>query len=85
VTTVPVNQALTVQASFSDAGPGPWRLVIDWGDGSSFAASLPSPIPASRPLLRQKSYAAPGTYAVKLTITDPVGAVSTSTVTITVQ
>jgi len=65
-------------------GNGPWRYVIEWGDGTSFSSTLTALPTATRPLARSKTYNTPGQYTVRLFITDRNGVkgVQTSVVTV---
>ncbi len=84
-TTVRAGTALAFNtAALDDQGGGPWRYTIGWGDGTSFSANLTSLPTVQRPLVRSKSWAAPGTYAVTLSVTDRAGKTGVSTVQITV-
>ncbi|MBC8086921.1 MAG: hypothetical protein H7Z40_06620 [Phycisphaerae bacterium] len=85
-TTIRAGASFVVRTSASDiiATNGPWRYVLDWGDGTSFVSTLVSlPTPA-RPITRGKVYGAPGTYTIRLTITGKNGNSDTKTLVITV-
>lgn len=85
-TTVAVGQSVTFGASGTDVGikDAPWTFTYDWADGTTYAG-LVSTLPAkTRPLLRAKTWSAPGTYVVTLSIRDKDGSVGSSSVTITV-
>jgi hypothetical protein len=71
-------------AALDDAGDGPWRYVLDYGDGTSFTANLTSLPTVQRPLPRAKTWTAPGTYTVRLSITDKNGRRGESALLITV-
>jgi surface-anchored protein len=81
-TTVRVGATFAAVARFSDAAlRAPWRLVIDWGDGTQFAATTSS----QTPLTRGKVWSAPGTYTVRFTATAADGTASApATITVTV-
>jgi DNA/RNA endonuclease G (NUC1) len=83
--TVAVNQGWLTQLRFTDAGTndGPWRVVYNWGDGTTFTALLVTP-PATTPLQRGKTWSAPGAYTVTVTVTDKDGGISTSQTSVTV-
>ncbi len=83
--TTAVNQGWLLQLRFTDAGlrDGPWRVTYDWGDGTTFATVLTSQ-PTMTPLQRGKLYTAPGSYAVRVTVTDKDGAATTQQLTVTV-
>ncbi len=83
--TVAVGSGWLVQLRFTDAGvrDGTWRVKFDWGDGTSFNTVLTSP-PATTPLQRGKSWAAPGTYTVVVTVADKDGDIATRQLTVTV-
>jgi hypothetical protein len=65
------SKAFTL-GSFSDPGPdSPWRVDVDWGDGSThppFTMTAPGPIPA-----QSHMYADNGTYKVIVKVTDKDG------------
>ena len=63
------------------ASDGPFRVALDWGDGSVWA---PNSVPAGTPLLAPHDYAAPGTYTVRITVTDRRGATRTATLALEV-
>ncbi|MBC8085994.1 MAG: hypothetical protein H7Z40_01915, partial [Phycisphaerae bacterium] len=66
-TTIRAGASFVVRTSATDivAANGPWRYVLDWGDGTSFVSTLVSlPTPA-RPITRGKVYGAPGTYTIR--------------------
>ncbi len=85
-TTLPAGGQFTVNVSGADAdgADGPWRLTIDWGDGTTFNSTLLSLPTSTRPLVRGKIWSAPGTYTVRVTITDKKGAQGVSTLVVTV-
>jgi DNA/RNA endonuclease G (NUC1) len=84
-TSVKANTGWLTQLRFTDAGTqdGPWRVRYDWGDGTSFNATLTTP-PSTTPLQRGKTWSTPGQYVVKITVTDKDGGVSTNEVSVTV-
>jgi PKD repeat protein/uncharacterized protein YjdB len=71
----------TLQASFTDPNDtGPWTYVIDWGDLlQSSGSTTGQTISASHP------YVAPGTYTIRVTVTDPRGASGSDTLVLTVH
>jgi DNA/RNA endonuclease G (NUC1) len=71
-------------SALDEAGGGPWRYTIDWGDGTGFTANLTSLPTAQRPLVRAKAWAAPGAYAVTLRITDRTGRTGAASTPVTV-
>ena len=74
--TTTVGIPLTLQTSATDAGGagvGPWSYLLEWGDGTSFATTLGALPRGTRPLARSKVYSSPGSYTVRLTITDKFG------------
>ena len=83
--TVAANVGWLTQLRFTDAGvrDGSWRVLFDWGDGTSFSTLLTVP-PSSTPLQRGKIWTTPGTYSVVVTVTDKDGAIATETLTVTV-
>ncbi|MDQ6613056.1 MAG: DNA/RNA non-specific endonuclease, partial [Gemmatimonadota bacterium] len=85
-TTVALGQTFTLNATASDAdgADGPWRLKVEWGDGTTFNSNLYALPSASRPFARSKVYGAPGTYTVLLTVTDRKGGQGVSTLVVTV-
>jgi len=85
-TTLAAGAQFTVNVSGTDGdgADGPWRLTIDWGDGTTFNSTLLSLPTSTRPLTRGKIWTAPGTYTVRLTITDKKGAQGVSTLVVTV-
>lgn len=83
-TTVRVGELFTPQAAFTDPGArdATWRVLVAWGDGTSLTASLTAlPNGAIR---ASHTYAAPGTYVVRFTVTDKDGAAASVERTITV-
>ena len=85
-TTVGVGEVFTLISTATDAdgADGPWRLTVEWGDGTTFNANLYALPKTSRPFLRSKVYDAPGTYTVRLTVTDKKGGQGVSTLVVTV-
>ena len=68
--TVPHGTAFALDASFGDPGgqgDSPWRWTIAWGDGASESGTVTS---LGGPIARSHTYAALGTYTVRLTVTD---------------
>ncbi|MGH7619207.1 MAG: DNA/RNA non-specific endonuclease, partial [Gemmatimonadaceae bacterium] len=73
-----------IGATDGDGADGPWKLAIDWGDGTTYNATellLPTD---SRPLVRGKIWSVPGTYTVRATLTDKHGGAGVSTFTVTI-
>ena len=62
----------------------PYTVRINWGDASPITQFSSLVVPASA-LTRSKSYAAPGSYTITVTVTDRDGGVGTSSFTITVN
>jgi hypothetical protein len=58
--------------------------VIDWGDATSFSSTLFALPTDARPFARAHAWATPGTYSVRLTITDKKGGQGVSTMSVTV-
>ena len=75
----------TLQASFSDPdGGGPWNYKIEWGDPTDIlpttgSLSSPGAISATHP------YLVPGTYTIRVTVTDSHGASGSGTMTLTIK
>jgi endonuclease G len=85
-TTVAAGTPFTIKTSASDAdgADGPWRLTVDWGDGTSFASTLFVLPTSTAPFSRAKTWTTPGTYTVRVTVTDKKGGVGVSTMQVTV-
>lgn len=87
-TTVTLGQAVNVTGKFTDVdgrGDAPWSYVFNWGDGTitkGIQLSYPSDLTT---FTRTKTYAAPGTYVVRFTVTDKYGAAGYTEVPVTVQ
>jgi DNA/RNA endonuclease G (NUC1) len=75
---------LNVSGSDADGADGPWKIVIDWGDGTSSTTTSFSMPTDSRPLARGKIWSAPSVYVVRVTITDKKGGQGVATLNITV-
>ena len=72
--TIVSGETYKLGGSFSDAGAGdaPWSVTIDWSDGTP-SSSL---VMAQGSLTGSHRYTTPGTYVVRLTVTDKDGGVS---------
>jgi PKD repeat protein len=83
--TATITSGATFQfaGSFSDAGvgDGPWTTTIDWNDGPTTSAQ----VSAQGSVTGSHRYTAPGTYAVRLTVTDKDGGAASQTTTLVVQ
>ncbi len=76
---LPLDTSLSVSANFTDAGVlDTHTAVFSWGDGTSSAGSV-SEVPGSGSAAGNHTYAAPGFYTVKVTVTDDDGASDTAT------
>ncbi|MEO7085917.1 MAG: DNA/RNA non-specific endonuclease [Gemmatimonadaceae bacterium] len=76
---------LNIGATDADgAADGPWKLSIGWGDATTYGATLFALPTDARPLGRGKTWSVPGTYTVKVTITDKKGGAAVSTLVVTV-
>ena len=76
------GQTFTVASSFSDAGASdaPWTVLIDWNDGPAFSTSVTT----QGSVGSSHRYLVPGTYLVRLTITDKDGGASSQAATVVV-
>jgi len=72
------GQSYNLPVAFSDpsTSPAPFRLAIDWGDGTQTTGTYLTVYTAAHPLVRQKVYAASGAYTVTVRVTDTYGATS---------
>jgi hypothetical protein len=75
---------LNVGATDADGADGPWKLSIDWGDGTNSAVALFALPTDLHPLGRGKTWATPGMYTVRVSITDKRGGTSVSSIVVTV-
>jgi len=78
--TVVVGVAYSLSASFTDQdGDGPWSYSIDWGNGSeSGSTSSQGSISATH------TYLLPGSYHIRVTVTDSHGLSGSGEATLTV-
>ncbi len=71
----PVGQVITASASFSDPDAGQdFAATWDWGDGTTSAGTV-----NGKSATGSHTYASPGIYTLKLTVTDNAGGVGTGT------
>jgi PKD domain-containing protein len=70
----------TLGASFSDPDNGPWSFTIDWGDGSSSSGNASSP----GAINRTHTYVLPGSYRIRVTVSDSLGATGSDEMILTV-
>lgn len=77
-TTAAAGQPYSLPIAFSSpsASPAPFRLAVDWGDGTQATGTYVTAYTTDRPLVRQKVYAASGAYTVTVRVTDRYGATS---------
>jgi len=82
VTTNP-GDTVRLSATFSDPDPNdaPWAYTIGWGDGSSTTGTAASP---ATPITAAHSYAALGTYGVRVAVTNSGGGTGADTVAVRV-
>ena len=70
----------TLGASFSDPDNGPWSFTIDWGDGSSSSGNASS----QGAINGTHTYVLPGSYSVRVTVTDSRGGTGSDEMILTV-
>ena len=70
----------TFSASFSDPDNGPWSYTIYWGDGSSTSGTKSS----QGTISGGHNYVLPGSYTIRVTVTDSRGASGSDTKVLTV-
>lgn len=70
----------TLGASFSDPDNGPWSFTIDWGDGSSSSGNASS----QGAISGTHTYVLPGSYVVRVTVRDSLGATGSDEMILTV-
>jgi len=70
----------TLGASFSDPDNGPWSFTIDWGDGSSSSGNASS----QGAISGTHTYVLPGSYVVRVTVRDSLGATGSDAMILTV-
>ena len=83
--TASAGSPFTVTAAFSDAGvnDAPWAYAITWGDGTSQTSGSTSS--QATPITATHTYAAAGTYATQITVTDRDGAPGMGSKSVTVS
>lgn len=76
---------MILSGDFSDPGveDGPWTTEIDWGDGSDIEAGTTTDQSAA--VTGNHRYVAPGTYTVRLTVTDKDDGSGSDVVSVEVQ
>jgi PKD repeat protein len=78
--TVLLGVLYQLNASFSDPDCGPWNGTIYWGDGSSTSGTKTS----AGPISATHNYLLPGSYTIRVTVTDSCGASGSDTKVLTV-
>ncbi|HEV8380340.1 MAG TPA: PKD domain-containing protein [Gemmatimonadales bacterium] len=78
--TVLVGVLYQFSASFSDPDCGPWNGTINWGDGTSTSGTKTS----AGPISDTHTYLLPGSYTIRVTVTDSCGASGSDTKVLTV-
>jgi PKD repeat protein len=78
--TVLLGVLYELNASFSDPDNGPWTGTIYWGDGTSTTGTKTS----SGPISATHNYLLPGSYTIRVTVTDSRGASGSDTKVLTV-
>jgi PKD repeat protein len=71
--TMQIGSPFTLNASFTDAGgagDGPWSWSVAWGDGTTTTGSAAA---LGTPIAPAHTYAQPGAYTVRVTVTDKDG------------
>jgi SdrD B-like domain/Putative Ig domain len=78
-----------VLATFSDAGPlapaGAYTATVDWGDGNNGSGAMIASGAGTFQVAGSHSYAQPGIYSVRVSITGPGGGSAVTTTTMIVQ
>jgi probable HAF family extracellular repeat protein len=83
-TLIRAGRSFSVQASFADPDNGPWSYKLNWGDGTATVGNTSNPGTISG--IGPHVYAKPGSFGVKLTVTDGKGAAGSSkTITVRVR
>jgi PKD repeat protein len=79
-----VGVSVSATGAFSDPGAldSPWDWELDWGDGTRETGSAAS---RSTPIAGGRVYATPGTYTVRLSVTDKDGATGVAERTLVVS
>jgi uncharacterized membrane protein len=83
--TVGAGASFSAQFRFADASTaGPWRLTIDWGDGTAPLIATSSVPLTAFPLVRAHTYARAGQYVVRVTTVNKAGVTHSATLAVTV-